>query len=165
MAKRGSQILVLLISFITWILLTWRLDPNTLMVGFIFSLIGAFKFGELFTELPHKFLEPRRYLWFIYFIPIFLYEMVKANLDVARRVLDPALPINPGLVKIKTTLKNDLAKTVLALALTLTPGTTTVDIHEDELFIHWIDVKTTDPEAAAKMISGKYEKYLARVFE
>jgi multicomponent Na+:H+ antiporter subunit E len=91
--------------------------------------------------------------------------MIVANLDVAYRVINPGLPINPGIVKIKTGLKTNIAKTFLANSITLTPGTMTVDIQDEYLYIHWINVKHTDVEGATKDISRIFEKHLKRIFE
>jgi len=106
------------------------------------------------------------YFWLFWYVVLFVWECVKANIDGARRVIHPDLPINPGIVKIKTGLKSDIALTILANTLTLQPGTMTVDIDKENgfLYVHWIDVKAADAGQAAKMISGKFEKILERVF-
>ena len=83
-----------------------------------------------------------------------------ANIDVAKRVIDPKLPINPGIVAIKTNLKQDYKKLILANSITLTPGTITMDVQDDTLFIHWIDVTTTDIKEASKEIAGSFEDTL-----
>ncbi len=62
--------------------------------------------------------------------------MIKANLKVAYIVLHPKLPISPGMVQFKTRLKTDLAKVIFANAITLTPGTLTVDIEDDLFTVH-----------------------------
>jgi multicomponent Na+:H+ antiporter subunit E len=68
---------------------------------------------------------------------------------------------------VRTNLKTDVAKTFLANSITLTPGTMTVDIDDDILYVHWIDVgsKSDDIEENTKQISAKFEKYLRRIFE
>ncbi|MDD5778969.1 MAG: Na+/H+ antiporter subunit E, partial [Candidatus Thermoplasmatota archaeon] len=67
------------------------------------------------------------------------YEMAKANLDVAYRVVTGR--IRPGIVKISPGLKSDTALTMLANSITLTPGTLSVDLDEDNnLYVHWINV-------------------------
>ncbi|MFA5085679.1 MAG: Na+/H+ antiporter subunit E, partial [Candidatus Omnitrophota bacterium] len=70
--------------------------------------------------------NPLRYLWLVYYVVIFLWECLKANIDVAFRVIHPYLPIRPGTVKIKTSLRSDIGLTFLANSLTLTPGNTTI---------------------------------------
>ena len=91
-------------------------------------------------------------------------ELIKSNLDVARRVISPSIPINPGIVEIKTNLKSGIGRMLLANSITLTPGTLTVDIKDDRLFIHWIDVSSSETGAATKEISGKFEKYLGVIY-
>jgi len=164
-ARHGSRLLGFMLAMVIWLLLTWRLDAASVVVGVLASGAAAVLFGELLTVYPWKALKPSRYFWFLCYVPVFLWEMVKANLDVAYRVMHPMLPINPGLVKIKTKLKSDISKTVLANSITLTPGTMTVDIKGDELYVHWIDVRETDVEKATEAIAGRFEKIIARVFE
>ena len=89
--------------------------------------------------------------------------MVKANFDVAARVLNPKLPLNPGFVKVKTNLEGNASKLFLANSITLTPGTLTMEVEGDSLYIHWIDVKS--PEEKEKYISGRFEGILKGVFE
>ena len=86
---------------------------------------------------------------------------------MAYRVIHPKLPINPGIVKVKTTLKTDTALTFLANSITLTPGTLSVDIDKDNgiLYIHWIDVKAKDVEGATKIIVERFEKILKKIFD
>ena len=53
---------------------------------------------------------------------------------------------------------------VLANSITLTPGTLSIDIIDDTFYVHWIDVKTTNPEEAYKEIAEKFEKILLKIF-
>ena len=93
--------------------------------------------------------------------------MIKANFDVAYRVVHPKLPIKPGIVKVKTKLKSDTGLTFLANSITLTPGTMSVDIDRENgyLYIHWINVKSTDVEKATEIIVSRFEKILEKIFE
>jgi multicomponent Na+:H+ antiporter subunit E len=85
-------------------------------------------------------------------------------LDVAKRVVSPNLPINPGIVKVKTKLTSRLGRMILANSITLTPGTLTVETDEDNFYIHWIDVTSEDIEEATRKIVRKFEKYLEVCF-
>jgi multicomponent Na+:H+ antiporter subunit E len=160
MVKRGSQTLVLLIAFLVWLALTWSIKAPDLLIGLVVSLGAALLFGDVLTVTPERALHPLRYLWFLYYLPVFLWEMVKANLDVAYRVLHPALPINPGLVKVKTNLKSDVSLTLLGNSLTLTPGNTTVEIKNGCLYIHCIDV-----DRQAEKTAVRFEAIIARILE
>lgn len=148
-----------------WLLLTLTTNLDHLLVGLIVVLLGTVLFGGYFTSKPIKFFQPHRLFWFIVYIPVFIWYMIKANIDVAYRVLHPARPIKPGIVKIRTTLKTDTAKVFLANSITLTPGTMTCEIDAEYLYIHWIYVQETDIEKASAIISQPFEKYLRRIFD
>ncbi len=162
-----SKLVLFVIGFIIWMLLGWPFDLQHAIVGIFVAAFVAFLTGDMFTKRPHHFGHITRYLWFGYYIPLFLWECFKANIDVALRVLNPKLPINPGIVKVKTTLKSDTALTFLANSITLTPGTFCVDIKPEEgvLYIHWIDVKSEDTEKATQLIVTQFEKVLKKIFE
>jgi len=98
------------------------------------------------------------------YLIVLLWEVVKANFDVAYRVLHPQMPIKPGIVVIKTSLKPDIAKLILANSITLTPGRFTLDIIADELLIHWVNVKSEDIDEATSLIGQRFEKYLRVIF-
>ena len=141
------------------------MDWQDIAVGLIFSLITVLLLSDIFLQKVTRLVNPIRIFWFIIYIPCLLWEIIKANFDVAYRVLHPALPIRPGIVKVKTTLKTDMGQTFLANSITLTPGTLTVDIIDDYLYVHWINVKTDDPEKQTKIIVDRFEKIIRRIFE
>ncbi|MBU0694279.1 MAG: Na+/H+ antiporter subunit E, partial [Candidatus Omnitrophica bacterium] len=147
----GSKIILFLAAFLVWSVLSWVPDFQHLIVGVFVAALVAFLTGDLFVSRPYILKRPRRYWYFIaHYLPVFLWEMIKANIDVAYRVLHPDLPINPGIVRVKTSLKSDTALTFLANSITLTPGTMSVDIDKDNgvLYIHWINVRTKDTQGA-----------------
>ncbi|MEM4187555.1 MAG: Na+/H+ antiporter subunit E [Candidatus Hadarchaeum sp.] len=150
-----------------WIVLTLSLDPYELLVGAIAAaFVSALSYSLLFRTGIKEKLSPTRFGYFLAYIPSYILAEIKSHWDVIKRIVNPRMPINPGIVKIKTGLKTDLGLTGLANAITMTPGTLTVEIVEEEpcLYIHWIDVQTTDPEQASKAIGGGFEKYLRRIF-
>jgi len=91
--------------------------------------------------------------------------MIKANIDVAKRVIRKNIPLNPGIVEIETSLQSNVAKMVLANSITLTPGTLSVDVINDKLYIHWIDVLSENPKEATQKISALFESYIKEIFE
>ncbi|MBO8160532.1 MAG: Na+/H+ antiporter subunit E [Thermosipho sp. (in: Bacteria)] len=156
---------VLIVTFFTWMILTSFTDVKELIVGFFVSLVVSIILKR-FYGIRFDFKFPVRIIKFIFiYLPVFIWQMLKANFDVAVRVLNPSLPLNPGFVKIKTNLKKDAAKLALANSITLTPGTLTLDIEDDELIIHWIDVKTLDEKEKKEKIAGVFERILKGVYE
>ena len=159
------KILLAVFSFAIWLLLTWTVNWQSLLVGGIVSLLVGLLFGNLFVEKPGRVLQPKRWFWFLVYIPVFFWEMAKANFDVAFRVIHPKMPINPGIVKIKTNIQSEMGKTILANSITLTPGTFTVDLKDQYLYIHWINVRTEDINEASEKIAGRFENLLIKIFD
>jgi len=153
-----------IILFAIWLVLTTSFHWQEISVGIFISLILALYLHKNYQELGLPKITIKKIIYFIIYLIVLFIEIVKANFDVAYRVLHPKLPIKPGIVVIKTKLKQDIAKTILANSITLTPGTFALDIEEDELLIHWIYVITEDEMEATKIIGEKFEKYLRVVF-
>ncbi len=154
----------MLIYFLFWLAYTSSLIFEDMLVGFVLSFLLSLFTYKSFSSLNSDNNLIVRFINTIKYIPLFIIEMIKANIDVARRVINPKLPINPGIVKVKTGLKSDYAKLFLANSITLTPGTLTMDVIEDNLYIHWIDVETKDKRIQKNLISKKFEDSLEGIF-
>jgi len=148
-----------------WLCLVSSLQWQEILAGLLLSGVCALVLNESFSRLGFPPVTPGRLGAFLVYLFVLAKEIVKANLDVAYRVLHPRMPINPGIVTIRTRLRQDVAKLVLANSITLTPGTFTVDVIGDRLLVHWINVKGHDLETATRAIGEKFEKYLIRIFE
>ena len=70
------------------------------------------------------------------YVPWLIWAIVKSNIDIAVRILNPRLPISPRIIKVKASQKTDLGRVIYANSITLTPGTVTVDVEGDELTVH-----------------------------
>jgi multicomponent Na+:H+ antiporter subunit E len=154
-----------IIYFIMWLLLTWSLKLQDILAGMVVALVVTILARKLFPDEFIKLLNPRRFLLVVLYIPYLVYYIILANFDVAYRVLNPYLPINPGIVKVKTKLKNEFAKTVLANSITLTPGTLTVEVDGEDFYVHWINISSDDPDIQREIILGRFERILRRIFE
>lgn len=165
------RLIYFVLGFVLWMLLTWpivdgQLDWQVVIAGVIAAAIVSLLFHEILPKEHHVFISPVRIFWFLLYIPVFFYYVMIANLDVVYRALHPKMPIKPGIVKIKTKLKTESGITALANSITLTPGTLTVDLTDDGyLYIHWINVKSSDVEQASKHIAHKFEWFLEKIFE
>ena len=160
-----KRIIYCTLLFIVWLLLTWSLDVQNVVAGLIVSILCTVFIGHLFFDNTVNMLDPRRIFWFIYYLPFLAFHIITANLDVMYRVLHKDMPIRPGIVRVKTTLKSDLGLTFLANSITLTPGTLTIDIIGSDMYIHWIYVKSDDPVRRTEIIVSRFENILKKVFE
>jgi multicomponent Na+:H+ antiporter subunit E len=154
-----------ILAFIIWMLLDWTFRWPDVAVGLVFSAVVSLLAGNILPNRPTRLIDPRRWLWMLLYLPYFLYYCIKANLDVAYRVLHPDMPIRPGIVKVRTVLKSDMAKTFLASSITLTPGTLVVDIVGEDLYVHWINVRGEDPEEHTREIVKAFEPFIRRIFD
>jgi multicomponent Na+:H+ antiporter subunit E len=141
-----AYLLYLLLTIGSGTLLLW--NAAELIIGAIFALVVAALVKNRYLKKSLRMLNPVRwFIWLIYLFPFF-FAMAVANIDVAYRVLTGR--INPGIVKISPKLKNDMSLTILANSITLTPGTLSVDVDEEnnDLYVHWINVQ---PDALKEM--------------
>jgi multicomponent Na+:H+ antiporter subunit E len=159
--KQGLLLFIFL--FILWIFLA-GIDRQELIMGAIVSFLLMLIFlknASVFSEIK---INPKAFVYFMIYVFVFLGELFKSNIDVAFRVLNPKLPINPGIVRVRTKLQSKLGRIILANSITLTPGTLTVETKDDAFYIHWIDVTSPDIEGATNAIVAKFEKYLEVIF-
>ena len=165
------RIIYFVLAFVVWVLIAWpfadgQIDLQVIVAGLIASALAALLFHDILPREHHVFISPIRVFWFLVYVPVFFYYVIRANLDVVYRALHPAMPIRPGIVKIRTNLRTDSAITALANSITLTPGTLTVDLTDDgTLYVHWINVRSDDPEQATEHISRRFEWFLHKIFE
>jgi len=159
--KRFLVLFCLLIIF--WVLFT-GIELNELILGSITSLVITFLFYKKAYIFGDIRLNPKAIFFLIIYFFILLFEIVKSNIDVSLRVIQPKLPINPGIVKVETKLKSKLGRIVLANSITLTPGTLTVETKENIFYIHWIDVTSENVNETTNLIVQNFEKYLEVIF-
>ena len=151
--------------FLIWLALTLSFNRQELITGIGVSFVLSLFLYKYYKELGLPGLSIKKFVYFLLYIVVLFKEIIKANFDVAYRVIHPKMPIKPGIVTIKTSLKSNIGKLTLANSITLTPGTFTLDIKDDTLLIHWINVKSADTEKATKIIGERFEKYLKVIFE
>ncbi len=152
------------IFFIVWLAFTSSLAPAEAITGLIVSFVIAIFSYERFTSWGFRGVQPKRLVYVVWYLIVFLIALVKANFNVARIVLTPSLPINPGIVEFETKLENEYAKMVLANSITLTPGTFTVDIIGNRFYIHWLEADVTDPDKVYREVAEPFEKILLKIF-
>ncbi len=149
---------LLVLIYIVW---TGSVDRSDIAVMSAASLLVSAFFSKT-RRMPR--ITPVKVAWSLAYIGYLFIAIVKANFDVASRIVRPKIPLNPGIVTVRTKLSTPLGRTVLANSITLTPGTLSVEIKGDLLYVHWIDVATTDREEATEEIVAGFEKYLGVIF-
>lgn len=159
------------VCFGFWMLLTWSLNPQELVLGAVVSLgVALFSARFFIHDKPFWFFNPVKLVnLLIFWVFIFPVELVKANVDVAKRCFTGCKNVNPGIVKVPVDLKSMYGQAALANAITLTPGTITMEITEEDgqtyYYIHWIDAVLPGGKEAGDVIKGRLENGLRRVWE
>ena len=154
---------ILLLGF--WLLLTFEITVQNIITGAAATVITILFFKKYIVNPGIKLVQPARYFWLMLYFFIFLWECIKANFDVAYRVLHPGMPIKPGIVKVKLKVRSAIGKTMLANSITMTPGTISVDLIDDELYVHWIYVRDQDPDKYSQKVAGRFERYIIKIFD
>jgi multicomponent Na+:H+ antiporter subunit E len=158
--KSGNPVLLFVTLLIFWLLLNGSLATDVVLVGVLAALVISLMFRGglgLFSELrltPASLTTTVRYVFF------YMKELVKSNLNVAAIVINPALPLNPGIVKVRTRLKSRMGRMLLANSITLTPGTLCVELDGEWIYVHWVSIDSEDIEGATAAIVGGFETYL-----
>lgn len=159
-----SFLIITVTLFVIWVILNGNFSAEVLGIGAVVAVLTGLLFCSSCSIFEEIRFTPKSIVYSVAYIFVFIGELIKSNFDVARRVISPKLPINPGIVEVQTKLTSKIGRMILANSITLTPGTFTVEITGDKLFIHWIDVKSTDIEEDTKMIVSKFEKYLEVIY-
>lgn len=164
-----SFIATFILLFVVFLIVSFSTSPMDIVLGLITSIIiAAFTSTILIKEAPQKSFNVVRWAWAIaYFFYYFFLIEPKCHWDVVKIVLHPKMPIKPGIVRVPYNVKSDYSITAVACSITNTPGTVVVDVDEErnKYYVHWIDVKTMDPEGCYEMISKNFERYLRRIFD
>lgn len=159
--QQQHVILTFVFALIFWLLLVGTTDRQELVTGLLVAAaVAALSVGRP-PILAGLRLSPGAPLAFVLYLATLLVALLRANLDMARRVLTPSLPIRPVMVRVNTSLRSDLGRLVLANSITLTPGTLSVDVEDDTLLVHWIDCPPdSDMAEATRVIAGQFERRL-----
>ncbi len=152
------------ILFLFWLLLNGNLAFDTLLIGALVALVITYFFSDGLSFLSDFRFTPQAVVATFQYFGYFFKELIKSNIKLAAIVIDPALPINPGIVKVHTNLKTKMGRLLLANSITLTPGTLTVEMEGEWLYVHWVNMDTADTEQATKTIAAGFEKYLGVMY-
>ena len=158
------------VCFLFWLLLTWSFTVQELVAGAVVSLLVALFSARFFIHEKAGWLfRPAKFFSMLgYWLFVFPVELVKANLDVARRCFGGCTDVHPGIVKVPVDLKSDYGQAALANSITLTPGTITMEIAEEEgqtnYYVHWIEA-ASDGAEAGEAIKGRMEKWIRRFWK
>lgn len=164
MKQRMSWTLTAMLALL-WCFLSGAFNVANFLMGLLVGAVTVSLLRPFVPWNPSLVAVSRKIPAFLRYMPRFLYELCKANLQVVYLALHPKMPIRPGIVALETRHRSPLGTTLLANSITLTPGTLTMDVSEDgkTLYIHTLDI--SDPEEVRERIRRGLEDYTVEVAE
>ena len=166
----SAALATFILCMLVWVLITWSFAIQELAAGVLVSLATAVFSSRFFVHGDSvRFFNPVKIFSLLGYCFTFFSELIKANVNMAKIVYGGCKAVKPGIVKVPTAMQSDYGLALLSDSITLTPGTITMDVAEEEgknyLYIHWIDVTAESGEAAGDAIKGTLEKGTRRVFD
>lgn len=155
---RTPFLMNLLLTFV-WIALSGAFSFSNILFGFTLSFFIIWIISFKSKKRKYFKIVPK----FISFIFFFLYELTKANIQVAIDVMTPSFFMKPGIVRLPLDAKSDLEITLLANLISLTPGTCSLDVSADRkvLYVHAMYIK--DKEKFIYAIKNGFERKLLAI--
>lgn len=143
-------IITAVLIFAFWLLLSGHTEPLLIVLGIISSLLTIFLASRMKVIDSESYpieLLPRLFRYYFFLAK----EIVLANLDVIKRILKPGNSISPKVVRLPAKQRSDLSKVIYANSITLTPGTVTMDLANNELQVHALSEEAADDLATGRM--------------
>ncbi|MGB5718589.1 MAG: Na+/H+ antiporter subunit E [Gammaproteobacteria bacterium] len=124
-----------LFLFAIWVLLSGHYTPLLLVLGVLSSLLVVFLAAraDLIDREIYPILLKASVLFYWFWLGR---EIIKSNINVARLILDPAMPISPNVFTVRAFQKTELGRVTYANSITLVPGTVAMDVEEDVITVH-----------------------------
>lgn len=148
----------LLLSFI-WVALTGSMYYTNFMFGFMLGFFVLWIMNRNETDQRYFFRVPKT----IGFIAYFIYEMVKANVQVAYDVITPRYFFKPGVVRYPMDAQTEFEINLLSTCISLTPGTLILDISEDKKILYIHVMYLSDPETFVHLVKTGLERRLLEI--
>ena len=143
--------------FLFWILLSGHLEPLLLGLGVASVALTVF-LSRRMNVIDHESYPLHLSSRFPGFFVYILREIVKANIDVVKRILSwREMPISPQMIEIPQLQETDLGAVIYANSITLTPGTVTIKLSKDNLTVHALS-----EEAASELATGAMSEEISK---
>lgn len=155
---KGKFLSNILLTFV-WVALTGSIAFLNFLFGFVISFVilwvinadrGSAKYFKILPKI----------IGFLFF---FLYELIKANIQVAYDVITPKFYMTPGIVRVPLDAETDIEITLLANLISLTPGTLSLDVSDDKKVLYVHSMYISDKEEFINGIKNGFERRLLEI--
>lgn len=129
-----------LLILLLWIIFNGQLTLEIFLFGLVFAtVIYAFLCKFLHFSVRKDIITMKRAGYIIEYLVVLFIEIVKANIAVVKLLFSSRYDVEPAIVSFESNLRTEIARVILANSITLTPGTITVSIRDNELKVHCLD--------------------------
>jgi len=146
-----------LLLFFMWMILTANFELTNIFLGLSLSFMTALMQTKLFKEDSFETIN-------LYYLVLYIFVLGKnlliSNFQITKRTLSRDMNLKPAIVAVKTELTSEWKKLLLANSITLTPGTLTLDIEDDMLYIHIIECNDMNDK---QKITEEFERVIAKI--
>ncbi|MEM9069875.1 MAG: Na+/H+ antiporter subunit E [Myxococcota bacterium] len=142
-------VITAMVLALVWVLWSWHFEP--LIIGFgvaavLLTVLTASRLKVL-DEEGEPFEINLRLLGYLPWLAV---QVLKANLQVAKLILSPDLPLRPHLIRVPANQRTVLGQTIHANTITITPGTISLDLRDDVILVHALDASFADEDDSGK---------------
>ncbi len=158
-----AHIRVAVFAGLTYLALTFNLEPSNIVVAVLVGAVVAWLVKPKpealpLSKLPQSLIAIARYLVFL------SGDIIKCGITVARILIDPTLPIRPGIIAVKSGMKTELGTALSAHAITITPGEQVIEIGDDgTMYTHCLDAVSSG--AGADAAQANRREMLEKIFD
>ena len=140
----------------TWLLLSGHTNPLLLSLGLL-SVTAVVACASRLEVLDDESVPVHLLPGLIRYVPWLIGQVIRSNLDVARRIVSPELPIHPSVIKVDATHHTEVGRVTYANSITLTPGTISLDVSAETIEVHALT-----EDAANDLMSGEMARQVQR---
>lgn len=146
--------------WVLWLLMANSFSPGQMVLGAVFAWLVPLVVAPFWLHIPRV----RNMRAFLRFIMVVHFDILTANLSVARLILGSPKKLRPAFVEVPLDVEDEFVITLLASVVSLTPGTVSADISADRktLLVHALSVE--DIDALVSTIKQRYEAPLKEIF-
>lgn len=159
--KRSTKEKMYILFFVLWVVFNGKLTLEIALFGVGIAAVMYWFLCKFMDYSPKTELRiAKNFFRGIFYVVVLVCEIVKANAHVMYLILSPSVEVEPEIIHFKTDLKKESSRVALANSITLTPGTITVTLEENEYCVHCLD-----KELAEGIDSSIFVKLLKKMEE
>ncbi len=144
--------------FALWLGLSGKINVMMVSVGLVSTLLIIY-FARRMDKIDHEIYPAHMTILLLRFWLFLAREIVRANIDVVKRIFKPGKNISPQLFELPLTLKSDVSRVIYANAITMTPGTVSANLDKKTITVHTLSIEAAEDLSSGRMASAVPEDY------